>query len=141
MTEQDRRRAELYERTREVLGDEPARTLFEMFPDDDELARHDDLVSLRAHVDQVAAHVRDLDQRVEQLDRRLERLNHDMQAGFEKLGNRIALQGAQLHGDFEAGINRAITTQTRVVMLSVFGAVVAMAGTMLGAAALLVGYS
>jgi predicted nuclease with TOPRIM domain len=139
MVVDERRRAELARALGQAIGDGPTGTLFEMLPPAiDETATRSDVRGVRTELDhfraEVDARFAEVDARFDRVGERFDRVDErfdrvderfdQMESSFE-----IKLEALkqELRAETESALNRAVTGQTKSLLLSLFAAVIAIA--------------
>jgi hypothetical protein len=134
MARDPRSRHELQRRLEELLGEEGAHTLMEALPPHswDELATKTDVLAVKADVEGVRADVEGVRADVEAVkaDVALLRLGFDhLDAKIDRLderwGDRLDSSEHRLMAAFRGELNSAITAQTRTIVFSLLGSLVA----------------
>ncbi len=157
MTVEERRRAELLAELEATLGPQAVRALEELLPTPaDDVARRRDLVPLVERLDGVDQRLDGVDQRLDGIDQRLDRvdlrldgidqrldgIDQRLDGIDQRLGgidHRFDLMAQQMEGmehrltaSFERRMSEAIITQTRTLVFSQLGLVLALAAILFG---------
>lgn len=121
------RRAELFERLSAMLGQEAARTLGELLPPlGEHVATSGDVAALRADMRSEFSRLRD------GTAAEFARLRDETTGEFARVRTEVAATEHRLVAMFERRISDAVTSQTRTLVLSQLGALVAIAALAFG---------
>ena len=154
MVVDDRRRLAAFDRLTDAVGEETSRTIFEMLAEvGPGVASDGDVQDVRTQVGALAVECRqefaeirqrfaEVDQRFEQVDQRFEQVDRrfeQIDRRFEQIDHRFDLLDARfeslehrLVATFEAGLRQALTSQTRLVILSLLAAFFVVSALALG---------
>jgi predicted nuclease with TOPRIM domain len=161
MVVDDRRRLAAFERLTDAVGEETSRTIFEMLAEvGPGVASDGDVQDVRTQVGALAVECRqefaeirqrfaEVDQRFEQVDQRFEQVDQrfeqvdqrfeQIDRRFEQVDHRFDLLDARfeslehrLVATFESGLRQALTSQTRLVILSLLAAFFVVSALALG---------